>query len=86
MVEVSIQEFPFQFEISNQFTKFPVNLQNSTSLMMSGTQKRLFGPYSENWSNWNSKNLTEFPSGNWNFYFEISKLRLKFRVKLPTSS
>ena len=44
--------FQFQFGSSNEIPKFPMNLQNSNleisaSLMMSGTQKRSFGPYSE---------------------------------------
>ena len=41
-----------QFGISNEITRFPVNLQNSAleisaSLMMNGTQKRSFVPYFE---------------------------------------
>ena len=43
------------------------SLVNSNFQLDDGTQKRSFGPYSENWSDWNSKNLTEFSSGNWNF-------------------
>ena len=46
-VESLYLRFQLWFEISNESTKFPVNLQNSVSLMMSGTQERSFGPDSE---------------------------------------
>ena len=45
----------FLFVILNEIIKFPTYLQNSAlkisaSLVMSETQKRSFGPYSETWS------------------------------------
>ena len=49
-----------------------MNLQNSALeisalLMMSRSQKGHLGLFLKNWSDWNFKNLTEFPFGNWNF-------------------
>ena len=62
-----------QFGISNEITKFPVNLQNSAleisaSLIMNGTQKKII---CASFQKWNLKNLTEFFFGNCNFNFKL---------------
>ena len=60
--------FQFQFKISNEITKFHINLQNS----LLETSVSLF----DEWDKviqallWKIS-LTEFPFGNWNFYLKF---------------
>ena len=50
----------------------------SASLMMSGDKKGYWGLTLKKWSDWNFKNLTEFPVA-------ISKLQMKFKLRIYKS-